>query len=170
MAKKKMKLYKRDYYVFQCARCSSVLNNEIFEKLNIAPRRIRTYCENGYFQKVQDVKNTYYKLTKQGRRVAEKEFQMSNFYHYQSYNHDIEIARKFANLENKENVLSEEDLKAFGDIKNNEASTPDFAYIKDGSYECFEVTTVNYREQEIEQKREFCRTYFNNANITFSRV
>ena len=184
MAKPKIKnLYNRDRLALtSISKCGHVRESEL--KNFIADKRINNYVKDNLvtrevFNKNNGEQLVAYKLTKEGKKLLEREWGVTNHYNAQSINHDLGISNKYFSLseDKRETWKTETELRQELEEKLQEIktidyeryqeinrmleekliSTPDGAYIdkETGIETYFEVITNSYGQTEIEAKERF---------------
>lgn len=183
MAKPKIKnLYNRDRLALtSISKCGHVREYEL--KNFIADKRINNYVKDNLvtrevFNKNNGEQLVAYKLTKEGKKLLEREWGVKNHYNAQSINHDLGISNKYFSLteEQRETWRTETELRQELEEKLQEMkisnyaryeeinkmleekliSTPDCSYeIETGIEEIFEVITNSYSELDIQCKLNF---------------
>lgn len=184
MAKPKIKnLYNRDRLALtSISKCGHVRESEL--KNFIADKRINNYVKDNLvtrevFNKNNGEQLVAYKLTKEGKKLLEREWGVKNHYNAQSINHDLGISNKYFSLseDKRETWKTETELRQELEEKLQEIktidyeryqeinrmleekliSTPDAAYIdkETGIETYFEVITNSYGQTEIEAKERF---------------
>ncbi|HCQ5550140.1 TPA: hypothetical protein OLX94_001954 [Clostridioides difficile] len=184
MAKPKIKnLYNRDRLALtSISKCGHVRESEL--KNFIADKRINNYVKDNLvtrevFNKNNGEQLVAYKLTKEGKKLLEREWGVKNHYNAQSINHDLGISNKYFSLseDKRETWKTETELRQELEEKLQEIktidyeryqeinrmleekliSTPDGAYIdkETGIETYFEVITNSYGQTEIEAKERF---------------
>lgn len=184
MAKPKIKnLYNRDRLALtSISKCGHVRESEL--KNFIADKRINNYVKDNLvtrevFNKNNGEQLVAYKLTKEGKKLLEREWGVKNHYNAQSINHDLGISNKYFSLseDKRETWKTETELRQELEGKLQEIktidyeryqeinrmleekliSTPDGAYIdkETGIETYFEVITNSYGQIEIEAKERF---------------
>ena len=184
MAKPKIKnLYNRDRLALtSISKCGHVRESEL--KNFIADKRINNYLKDNLvtrevFNKNNGEQLVAYKLTKEGKKLLEREWGVKNHYNAQSINHDLGISNKYFSLneDKRETWKTETELRQEFEEKLQEIkiidyeryeeinkmleekliSTPDGAYVdrETGIETYFEVITNSYGEEEIQAKERF---------------
>lgn len=184
MAKPKIKnLYNRDRLALtSISKCGHVRESEL--KNFIADKRINNYLKDNLvtrevFNKNNGEQLVAYKLTKDGKKLLERQWGVKSHYNAQSINHDLGISNKYFSLseDRRETWKTETELRQEFEEKLQEIkiidyerykeinkmleekliSTPDGAYVdrETGIETYFEVITNSYGEEEIQAKERF---------------
>lgn len=176
-------LYSRDEKAFTAFNKVGNLTKEHLNKLDISDTRIKNYCRENYIEKVSySVKNetenrVAYRLTDEGKSVANEKFRLSNFNQSLSVRHNIDVADKYFSLSQseRETVLNEREVRELVQEQINSIeqqqdrdryqqmldegrmSMPDMVYKSEtGTVIAYETITNNYNETEIRAKEETC--------------
>lgn len=161
------------------------LNHNHLKSLGVSETKIKNYSRDGLIKKVAyDIKGQVnngicYKLTDEGRKVAERKFDLQKF--AQNTNgherHNLDVANKYMSLtqEERATVLNEREVRDLVqdrilEIENKQErdqaselldqgamSMPDIVYTtEEGVTMAYETTTNNYGEEDIVAKQETC--------------
>lgn len=186
MARKKVyitQFFKRDKDAFTAMSRVGHITKEHMKNCNIADSRIKNYIRDGLIERVAYKTNTTtgyaYKLTRQGREVAERNWGVNNHYHAQSATHDLSIANKYFSLseDQKQTWVTETELRYRFEAKLQELkdqgqeetartyeemlekgliSMPDASYTSENGVEVsYEVITSSYGRQELQAKETY---------------
>lgn len=184
MAKPKIKnFYNRDRLaLISISKCGHVKEAQL--KNYIADKRISNYVKDNLITKEVFNKNNgeqlvAYKLTKDGKKLLERQWGVKSHYNAQSINHDLGISNKYFSLseDKRETWKTETELRQELEEKLQEIkiidydiyeeinkmleekliSTPDGAYVdkETGIETYFEVITNSYGQEEIQAKERF---------------
>jgi len=167
------------------------LSHRNLKQLGISETKIKNYCREGLVKKVSyDIKGQRdngicYKLTAEGRAVAENKFELKNF--MQSVDgherHNLDVANKYLSLSKEEraNTINEREVRELVqekiyEIENKQErdqyqemleqgimSMPDIIYTRETGVTvtvAYETITNNYGIEEIQAKIETC-TFLN---------
>ncbi len=162
MAKPKIKnFYNRDRLaLISISKCGHVKEAQL--KNFIADKRISNYVKDNLITKEVFNKNNgeqlvAYKLTKDGKKLLERQWGVKGHYNAQSINHDLGISNKYFSLseDKRETWKTETELRQ--ELEEKLISTPDGAYVdkETGIETYFEVITNSYGQEEIQAKERF---------------
>ncbi|HBH3653212.1 TPA: replication-relaxation family protein, partial [Clostridioides difficile] len=171
--------YSRDVDAFKALARVGHMQEQHFKNFNITKTRLKNYTRDKLVEKVPFIQRgekngIAYKLTKEGRKLVEKEFNIKP-YSAQSAKHDLKIADKYCTLTQKEqdSVKTETEIRyrmveEIGKLKeqdfkeadrwaemwdNKQLSAPDMVYTTESGVEiAYEVITNNYGVEEIQAK------------------
>ena len=133
MAKPKIKnLYNRDRLALtSISKCGHVRESEL--KNFIADKRINNYLKDNLvtrevFNKNNGEQLVAYKLTKEGKKLLEREWGVKNHYNAQSINHDLGISNKYFSLneDKRETWKTETELRQEFEEKLQEIKIIDY--------------------------------------------
>lgn len=175
--------FNRDKLAFNAlSKCGHVSTAQL-KQCGLADARMKNYVRDGLAEKIiykdgKELKEAY-KLTKDGRDLALKNWGAREHYHAQSPKHDLALAEKYFSLteEQKETFITEtqardlfmekiQDLRGRGEmalsreyeemLNKGLISMPDGIYTNEkGLQVAFEVITNNYGPSELQAKETF---------------
>lgn len=186
MARKKVyitQFFKRDKDAFTSMSKVGHITQQQMKSCNVTESRIKNYIRDGLVERVAYKTNKTtdyaYKLTRQGRELAERNWGVNNHYHAQSINHDLSIANKYFSLSEEQRQTwktetelrdkfeeklqdlkdqgEEETARLYGEmLEKGLISMPDASYVsEDGIEVSYEVITSSYGRQELQAKETY---------------
>lgn len=175
--------FQRDKLAFTAlSNCGHISTTQL-KQCGLADSRIKNYIRDGLIVKVVFKQGNSigeaYKLTKEGRELAESKWALRGHYHAQSPKHDLALANKYFSLseQQRDSLMTETQIrdlfieklqsmrdqgqeelsKRYEDMLNRGLiSMPDALYTNDqGIQVSYEVITNNYGKEELQAKEAF---------------